>query len=443
MNEQLPLLSVSDNGRGLLCGNKPFFWLGDTAWLLFQKCTEEEAGIYLANRKGKGFNVIQATLAHTRDANSVLWSDFRDPAYWAHVEKIVDIAGDLGLYMALLPCWGSFVSDGSLNEGNVEAYASFLAERFGKRRNVLWLLGGDVRGSVARELYCHFGRLLKEKTDGQLVAFHPFGRTSSSLWFAGEDWLDFYMFQSGHRRYDQVSLGEWDDASKGEMWYGEDNWKYVEHDLALSPAKPTVDGEPSYEQIPQGLHDPSQPRWQAKDVRRYAWWSVLAGAFGFTYGHNSIMQFFDKERGDEPSFAADTDWREAMHHEASGQMRHVKRLMEGVDFQHGYADDSLLVGGQREKYHRISVFRGKDYVICYDYLGEPFSLDLAGLFSGAGSSGKDSAPSPVVQAFWFDPVSGAESFIGSLDSSADEGKILFRPAEKFDRSSDWALLLKW
>ena len=43
---------------------KPFFWLGDTAWLLFQKLTEEEAKIYLKNRAEKGFTVIQATLVH-------------------------------------------------------------------------------------------------------------------------------------------------------------------------------------------------------------------------------------------------------------------------------------------------------------------------------------------------------------------------------------------
>src|SRR3546814_2346564 len=72
----------------------------------------------------------------------------------------------------------------------------------------------------------------------------------------------------------------------------EDNWRFVTEDLALSPSKPTIDGEPSYENIPHGLHDVTQPRWGAADARRYAWWAVFAGAMGHTYGENSVMQMY-------------------------------------------------------------------------------------------------------------------------------------------------------
>ena len=433
----LPSLAVAENRRGLVCGGKPFFWLGDTAWLLFQKCSAVEAANYLYNRKLKGFNVIQATLVHTLEETPTVRTDVRSPEYWDHVEGIVQAAGQIGLYMALLPCWGCFASDGSLNMDNVEQYADFLAERFGKYSHVIWLLGGDVRGSAAFDVFCRFGTLLKEKTKNQLVGFHPFGRTSSSYWFAEEKWLDFYMFQSGHRRYDQRNLSQWDDAAKAEEWYGEDNWRYVEHDLALPQKKPTIDGEPSYEQILQGLHDETQPRWQAKDVRRYAWWSVLQGAFGFTYGDCEIMQFFNADGRDKPSCGALTDWREAVHHEASGQMQHMKKLLESVDYQHGIADDGLLAWGQKEKYHRISVFRGDGFVICYDFSGDAFALNLKKLIEKdrTGRLLKGGAT-----AVWLDPVSGAYSFIGRFDA-ADE--VVFQPAKKYDGSSDWVLYLTW
>ena len=61
--------------------------------------------------------------------------------------------------------------------------------------------------------------------------------------------------------------------------------------MAMKPMKPVIDGEPVYEDIPQGLHDPNETRWHDGDVRRYAYWSVFAGSFGHTYGHNDIMQF--------------------------------------------------------------------------------------------------------------------------------------------------------
>ena len=37
----------------------PFFWLADTAWLLFSKLNREETLRYLDDRSHKGFNVIQ------------------------------------------------------------------------------------------------------------------------------------------------------------------------------------------------------------------------------------------------------------------------------------------------------------------------------------------------------------------------------------------------
>jgi hypothetical protein len=43
-NAQVPLLEVSANKRFFQTADgKPFFWLGDTGWLLFVKCNREEA----------------------------------------------------------------------------------------------------------------------------------------------------------------------------------------------------------------------------------------------------------------------------------------------------------------------------------------------------------------------------------------------------------------
>lgn len=45
-------LKISENGRYLVSEDgKPFFWLGDTGWLLFSKLNREEAEQYLQHRK--------------------------------------------------------------------------------------------------------------------------------------------------------------------------------------------------------------------------------------------------------------------------------------------------------------------------------------------------------------------------------------------------------
>ncbi|MDY3919032.1 MAG: glycoside hydrolase family 140 protein [Candidatus Limivivens sp.] len=428
-------LQVSKNHRYLCNGDQPFFWLGDTAWLLFSRLTPEEAEIYLRNRKEKGYNVIQATLIHewpqknVDGAYALKDGDYAAPdtesGYWQRTEAIVDIAEKLGLYMALLPTWGCHVANGHLNMENVDKYLDFLLERFGNRPNVLWLVGGDVKGDAAPEVFNHIGRRLRTESRDQLVGFHPFGRTSSSLWFHEEEWLCFNMFQSGHRRYDQTVLGAWDDNGKNPDHFGEDNWKYVERDLGRTPAKPTVDGEPSYEQILQGLHDETQPYWQAWDTRRYAYWSVFAGAFGHTFGDNAIMQFFKKERDQKGSFGVWQDWDTALHNIGGMQMKHLKELMESVDYQNGRPAQELITGGQGEKYDRISAFAGEDFVFCYDYNHHPFTVDLRG-YEGS------------FDAYWADPVSGGKSYFAEVKGGEE---VTFTPMERLEGHSDWVLAL--
>lgn len=422
------VLRVSDNHRYLQNGEKPFFWMGDTAWLLFQQTTKEEAAVYLRNRKEKGFTVIQATLVHVLDmnANSSLAKVKRDVTvkeYWDYCETVVKMAEEAGLYMALLPTWGSIVKQGFLNLDNVERYAEYLAERFAGYPNVIWLLGGDIKGEAAPELYCKFGKKMKELMPDKLIGFHPFGRTSSSLWFHKEEWLDFNMFQSGHRRYDQAVLKQWDDVP--EEYFGEDNWRYVNRDHGYDMIKPTVDGEPSYEWIPQGLHNPQEPYWQAWDVRRYAYWSVFQGAMGHTYGDNAIMQFYNDVTV-PGSYGVKETWQASLHHEGSSHMKHLVDLMCSVSFMEGRPAEELLLSGQKEKYHRIAVFAGEDYLFAYDYLGEEFTLDLSGYLGS------------VLHVHWYDPTSGVYSYVGEA-TGMTEWKA--EPVKRHAGHNDWVLVI--
>lgn len=129
-------------------------------------------------------------------------------------------------------------------------------------------------------------------------------------------------------RTPQIRSGSYEclgDNGKNPDNYGEDNYRYVVRDLAREPKKPTVDGEPSYEQILQGLHDRTQGYWQAEDTRRYAYWSVFAGSFGHTFGDNAIMQFYVKERDGAGSFGVWQEWDEALHNSGRNGNETLKR----------------------------------------------------------------------------------------------------------------------
>jgi hypothetical protein len=326
---------VSTNHRFLQYSDgKPFFWLGDTGWLLFKKLDRAEAERYLEDRRGKGFNVIQVMALHSAadkntygvpalvDGNPARPNLTPAYSYWDHVDWIVDRAAEKGIYIAMVLSWGSIVQGGVLNADNVRTYTRFLAARYGGRANIIWLTGGDARPDKHIGVWRAMGETLRQADPNHLISFHPFGRTQSSTWFHNEPWLDFNMFQSGHCRYDQ-------DAEAGAK--GEDNWRYVLEDYAKKPPKPTVDGEPSYEEIPQGLHDATQPYWSDKDCRRYAYWSVFAGAFGHTYGHNAVMQMH-KPDGSKGSYGPKSYWYDAIAHPGAGQMGHLKKLIMDPKF---------------------------------------------------------------------------------------------------------------
>jgi hypothetical protein len=46
------------SGHHMLNNGQPFFWLGDTAWLLVKR-SPEDVQHYMTNRSSKGFTVVQ------------------------------------------------------------------------------------------------------------------------------------------------------------------------------------------------------------------------------------------------------------------------------------------------------------------------------------------------------------------------------------------------
>src|SRR5664279_1799716 len=59
----LPAVQVNANGHSLQTADgRPFFWLGDTAWMLIHWTTREECSYYLNARARQGFTVIQTVV---------------------------------------------------------------------------------------------------------------------------------------------------------------------------------------------------------------------------------------------------------------------------------------------------------------------------------------------------------------------------------------------
>ena len=423
-------LQVSANST-YLCheDGEPFFWLGDTGWLLPERLGRDEAAYYLKRCGDDGYNVVQiqvlngvpsfnvyGAMSHTEGWNLAAADSIGGYGYWNHLDYIIDQAEREGIYIGMVCIWGGLVKGGLMDCDEARAYGEFLARRYASRPNIIWFIGGDIQGDVKTEVWDSLASTIKELDPNHLMTFHPRGRTTSARWFNSRPWLDFNMFQSGHRRYGQ-RMGNKDypipDGTE------EDVWMYVDSARVHSPLKPVLDGEPSYEDIPQGLHFPDEPRWTDRDVRRYAHWAVFAGSCGHTYGHNAVMQFV--RPGIQGAYFADGDvkpWWKAMDDPGRRQLGHLKKLMLAFPYFERVAD-SLIVKDNGVRYDRLLATRGADYLMIYNHTGRHMTLDLGRI------SGKEK------NLWWMNPSDGSLHYVGkypdgivSLDSPAPDGEDL-------------------
>ncbi len=432
VHADLPTLRVTADGRHLeTVDGQPFFLLGDTAGELFHRLTFEEAETYLATRAAQGYNTLFAVaLAEHHlgipDAYGNPMLHDNDPArpneaYFAHVDAVIRKAEELGLYTALLPTWGDKWNQkwGSGPEiftpENARAFGAWIGQRY-KESAILWILGGDrpVENDSHRAILRAMATGIKEGDGGRhLLGFHPSDERNSSDDWPDEAWLDFHMFQSGH--------GKAKDKATYEM-----NLR----NRALQPVKPTLDGEPRYEDHPvRRIPDEGSVWYDAFDVRQAAWWDLLSGSCGHVYGDHNIWQFYDGKRA--PITLARTPWREALKHEGSVQMGHLRRFFEALPWQTLQPDDSVLQGDKGSKGSRILATRSGDGspLVAYTPHGLPITLDLSKLAQG-------------LSATWFNPRSGENGPATALTTVSARHTFTPPTPDGPARGEDWVLLLR-
>lgn len=423
------MLKVSENKRFLVHEDgSPFFYLGDTAWSIFQRLDRDEGEFYLQDRAGKGFTVIQAVAISEFDGLRVpnryghLPLQDGDPtqpneAYFRYVDEVIEKAAALGLVVGLLPTWGDKVGPVRWGIGpeiftphNAAQYGEYLGARY-RDFPIFWILGGDRNpdNEYRRSIWRAMAYGLKRGDQGRhLITYHPMGVSSSSNFFPDEHWMDFNMLQSGHFVWDR------------------DNYNFLLHDYAYSPPKPCLDAEPNYEEMPVALGD---CYFGAYDVRKAAYWALFSGACGHTYGANGIFQFYDVDSPEPPNpvWKPRNTWKEALSLPGAGQLQHARWLLESRPFLSRIPDQAMLLSFPGTGTNYTCATRAVDgsYALIYSAGGLPFTVDLNRL-SGQTCTG-----------WWYNPRTGAATRIGSF---ACQGSQAFIPPSTAVEP-DWVLVL--
>jgi len=423
-------LKVSENNRSLTdAEGKPFFYLADTAWELFHRLNEKDAAVYLAKRAEQGFTVIQCVILAEFDglrvpnANGDLPLTDNDPtkpneAYFRHVDRLVDLMQQNGLVAGLLPTWGDKWNQ-AWGQGpviftpkNARIYGEFLGKRY-RDKPVIWILGGDraVKDDTHRAIIANMAEGLRAGDGGRhLITFHPCGQQQSSQYFHDTPWLSFNMSQTGHAR---TAL----------------NFTFIDRDYARVPVKPCLDGEPGYEDHPNGFK--AENGWLGQhDVRREAYWAVFSGACGHTYGCHAVWQFW--EPGREPKNFPLTSWRDALDLPGANQMRHLRALVESKPAFSRIPDQALLKQGPKEEWRHVAVTsdrtpgqKNATFIMAYF----PHNVEVAFDTSVLGKA--------KLRVAWFDPRTGATHDQGVRENT---GELRIAPPGQL-HPIDWVLVL--
>lgn len=386
-------LRVRASGRYFETGQgRPWFWLGDTAWSLLTNYTPAEQKIYLAARAKKGFTIIQTVAAwdggtgtekkpnpNPNTAGVQPWRD-GDPlkpneAYWKGVDSVIAEAAKDGIYIGLLPSWGSFVVNTKMiNLSNAEAYGRWLGHRYRNAPNLVWIEGGDRdviwygKGSKKYAPYIAVWRALARglrEGDGgtHLILFHPGGTLRDNQ---QETWLAADMIQT------------W-------AWY-----KTIPHDVSidyhLKPTKPVILAEGAYENGPEYPTHPITPLV----VRKQAYWAYLSGGF-FTYGYGDL-------------WFHPPDWKAALDSQGARNMQVLRAVFGSISWWNLRPDQKLFASGEGSgrTYNAAAVSSDGGWAMAY--LSHPGTVELnLGELKGQ--------PDHIVQATrfavtWIDPRNG-------------------------------------
>jgi hypothetical protein len=427
----------------------PFFWLGDTAWNGAMRSEEAGWERYLADRRAKGFSVLQVVMTPFRAAladreGRVAFTGVEriaiDPVFFQRMDHRLTAANRRGLVVAPVLLWairGEQNPGHFLPEEQAILLARYMVARYGAH-HVIWILGGDgdyrgagrgavsddpvnrraaprlpCRYSSAAERWRRIGRAVFGDRRDRLATMHPAGLHWIADEFREEPWYDLIGYQSGHG-----------DAESHLRWLCEgppsQEWK-------RDPPRPIINLEPNYEaHLAYQSRRPIDPHM----VRRAAYWSLLVSpTAGVTYGHHGVWWWSDGREIplDHPQSGEAPPWHEAMEAPGSADMHRLREFFDSIPWRRLRPAPELLAEqpGVAAAERFIAAARTEEGDIAVLYVSEDRTVRLRVDVAGG------------MLAAWFDPRTGVRQ---PAESPVPDGSgtITFTtPAP-----GDWVLLLR-
>jgi hypothetical protein len=407
-------LTVAAGGHGLVDQNGvPFLMTGDAAWSLIAQLSDEDADLYLQNRKQMGFSTILVNLIeHEFSANApadiygispFTGSPFitPNPAYFAHVDHILQSAAQKGILVLLDPTylgydcggqgWCAEVQAASL--ADMTAWGQFLGSRYASFDNIIWVMGGDTDPTAVKaKLQAVVSGIRQYDTRHPFTAHNNGEMMGTSPW-AGEAWLTVNSLYT----YDPAYL-------MAQTAYG------------ITPSIPFFLIEAGYE---------NEGAVTEQGLRAQSYWTVLSGGFGHVFGNCPIWHFGGDTSG---TFCSGVDWQAQLGNQGSLNMQHFSALFHSRHWYQLLPDQAhtALTGG-------YGTSGGSDFAAAA-YASDGSSIIAYLPTSRAVTVSGSLLAGPLMRAWWYNPQTGASTEIGAY---ATTGTQSFTPPA----SGDWVLVV--
>jgi hypothetical protein len=415
-------LKESANGRYLVDQNDvPYLMTGDSPQALIVNVSEVDAEMFFANREALGFNTVWINLLCTtytggRANGSMLdgtlpftvAGDLSTPneAYFAHVDRVLNLAADHGLLVLLDPIeTGGWLST-MLNNGTnkCRAYGQYLGNRYKNFANIIWMSGNDFQSWETPSNDAVVKAVALGIKDADTNSMHTLE-------------LDYFVSSS----LDNVNWTSFIHLNATYTYYPTYAQLLTDYNRSGFLANFMVEAHYESENV-------GGDTGTASVLRRQEYWTLLSGAIGQLYGNHYTWQFI-------------SGWKTNLDTPGAIQFGYVKALFEPrrwydlvPDQNHsvvtaGYGTFASTGSVSGNNYATAARTADGALVIVYLPTIRTVTVDMSKL----------SAPAT---ARWYDPTSGTYATIAGSPFSNTGSRGFTPTGNNAAGDGDWVLVLE-
>jgi len=428
--------------------DKPFPILGRTAWFIISQ-TEEGYKKFIANTLQHGFNSIECSVImhwpmgnhapfnaagnapFVKRLDGKPWSgkltydtiareapDLLTPneAYWTFVDKFLEYCESKGVAVFMFPGYVGY--DGQeqgwmkelvANGSNTEKYGAWIASRYKNRKNIVWMLLGDM-GKFSDE---------QQRAEALLIKGLKSVPGQQSTLYTAES-------HSGENAADNVQFGHEMTLNGSYTWELKVPVPHLaRRAYAHDPVLPAfLLEEPYDEEGPDGNHynpNATQP------VRRFQWWGWLSTIGGYIAGNAYVWQFVDPV------------WQQHLDTQGAHDMQRLNRFVKTIRWW------ELVPSGLNGMKTLVADPLNRDTTASYVSAAATKDGSLLVAYippAHRGSVALDmSAMTSTSYGYWFDPTSAKYVTIAGHPFSNNGQREFTPPPNNSTGEHDWVLIL--